>query len=166
LRCPVVLVCHWRPKSRCLRESLGFSTKTPLNPSVDSGTISYLHRFSYANSSLPLHHTIFPHRVTSQRVKFLHVHSIALKRVAPKLFPGEPKVPEGVIDRIRNLTALADPEGDPVFCFPIYDLLTTTHIYLFLFCCLLNNWPQLFSAQTSNPFAPKVSHLHAYLSLT
>ena len=82
-------------------------------------------------------HTIFPHRVTFQHVKFLHqvfmFLSIALNRVAPKIFPGEPKVPAGVIDRIRNLAALADREGDPIFCFPIYDLLTTTHFYFILF---------------------------------
>ncbi|KAJ7747744.1 hypothetical protein B0H16DRAFT_1888618 [Mycena metata] len=59
-------------------------------------------------------HTIFPHRVAYQHVRFLHqlflFLSIALSRVAPQFFPDVSKITEGMTHRLLSVVSIVDRE--------------------------------------------------------
>jgi hypothetical protein len=90
------------------------SPSPSLNATITNISSSYFSSLTSAPTHHTILHTLFPRRVAYQHVLFLHqvfiALSIALSRVAPKLFPEQPKAGKAVIDRIRALSLLADRE--------------------------------------------------------
>ncbi|KAL0955700.1 hypothetical protein HGRIS_001921 [Hohenbuehelia grisea] len=90
-----------------------------LSPSPAPASIPFIASTFPDPTSSPSHrtllHVIFPERVAFQHVLFLHqlfvFLSVALSRVAPRLFPEPPKVDKQVVEHFAALASATDREA-------------------------------------------------------